>query len=96
MESSVRCPSPPNTYSYVWEENLCLTRKLVEKFFLFLCITNQFLALHPRSMDGLEEPFSAEKKFLQPTHHLPALISSYLAGDNKLSKKLPTTKDSTI
>jgi hypothetical protein len=29
-------------------------------------------------------------------HHLPALISSYLAGDNTSSKKLPATKDSTI
>jgi hypothetical protein len=29
-------------------------------------------------------------------HHLPALISSYLAGDNTLSKILPTTKDLTI
>jgi hypothetical protein len=29
-------------------------------------------------------------------HHLPALISSYLAGGNTLSKKLPPTKNSTI
>ncbi len=29
-------------------------------------------------------------------HHLPALISSYLAGDNTSSKKLPATKDSTV
>jgi hypothetical protein len=29
-------------------------------------------------------------------HHLPALISSYLAGDNTSSKKLPATKDSTL
>ena len=29
-------------------------------------------------------------------HHLPRLISSYLAGDNTSSKKLPATKDSTV
>jgi hypothetical protein len=29
-------------------------------------------------------------------HHLPALISSYLAGDNTSSKKLPATKDSAV
>jgi hypothetical protein len=28
--------------------------------------------------------------------NLPALISSYLAGDNTSSKKLPATKDSTV
>ncbi len=67
MESSICHPSPLNTYFYVWEENLGLTRKLVENYLLFMCITNQFLALHPRSMDGLEEPFSAKKIFLQPT-----------------------------
>ncbi len=68
MESSVRRPSPPNANSYVQEENLVLARKLVEIFLLFTCITNQFIALRPRSMDGLEEPFSAKKKFFQPTH----------------------------
>ncbi len=29
-------------------------------------------------------------------HHLPRLISSYLAGDNTSSKKLPATEDSTV
>ncbi len=31
-----------------------------------------------------------------PGHHLPALISSYLVGDNTSSKKLPATEDSTV
>jgi hypothetical protein len=57
MESSVCCLSPPNTYSYVQEENLGSTTKLVEDYILLTCITNQSLALHPQSMDGLEEPF---------------------------------------
>jgi hypothetical protein len=29
-------------------------------------------------------------------HHLPVLISSYLAGDNTSSKKLPATEDSIV
>jgi hypothetical protein len=37
-----------------------------------------------------------EKKKIQSSHHLPALISSYLAGDNTSSKKLPATEDSTV
>jgi hypothetical protein len=57
MESSVHLLSPLNTYSYVKEENLGSKRKFVESYLLFTCITNQILALHPRSMDGLEEPF---------------------------------------
>ncbi len=34
--------------------------------------------------------------FNYKVHHLPELISSYLAGDNTSSKILPATKDSTI
>jgi hypothetical protein len=34
MEFSVRRPSPPNTYSYVREENLGSTRKFVQKFLI--------------------------------------------------------------
>ncbi len=49
--------SPPNTYSYVREENLGSTRKFVEIYLLFMCITNLILALHMQSMNGLEEPF---------------------------------------
>jgi hypothetical protein len=40
VEFSVRCPSPPNTYSYVQEENSGSTRKLVEIYLLFMCISN--------------------------------------------------------
>jgi hypothetical protein len=56
----VRRPSPPNTYSYVKEENSGSTRKFVENHLLFTCITNKILALctiHPRSVDGLEKLF---------------------------------------
>jgi hypothetical protein len=61
MEFSVRRPSPPNTYSYVREENLCPTRKFVQNYELFMCISNLILAIHTQSMNGYEE------KFLQPT-----------------------------
>ncbi len=57
VEFSVRLLSPPNTYSYVQEENLGSTNKIVEIYLLFTCITNLILALHPQSMNGLEEPF---------------------------------------
>jgi hypothetical protein len=57
MEFSVHCPSPLNTYSYVREENSSSTRKRVEIYFLFTCITNLILALHTQSVNGLEEPF---------------------------------------
>jgi hypothetical protein len=50
MESSVHCLSPPNTYSYVQEENLGSPRKVVENQLLFSCITNQICALHQQSM----------------------------------------------
>ncbi len=49
MESSVRCPSTPNTYSYVREENSVSTRKFVENY-LFTCITNQILAEQLRKL----------------------------------------------
>jgi hypothetical protein len=71
MEVSVHCPSPPNTYSYVREENLGSTRKLVENHLLFMCITNQILALftiHPRSIDGLEKLFKDSEKKIPPAH----------------------------
>jgi hypothetical protein len=68
VEFSVRCPSPPNTYSYVREENLGSTRKFVQNCLLFTCISNLILAIHTQSMNGLEEPFSDNgENFLQPT-----------------------------
>ncbi len=54
---SVCCPSPLDTYSYVQEENLGSTRKFVEIYSLFTCITNLILATHMQSVNGLEEPF---------------------------------------
>jgi hypothetical protein len=60
MEFSVRRPSPPNTYSYVREENSGSTRKFVENHLLFTSIANQILALctiHPRSVDELDKIF---------------------------------------
>ncbi len=56
MEFSVRRPSPPNTYSYVQEENSGSTRKSVEIYLLFTCITNQILAIHMQSMNGVGLP----------------------------------------
>jgi hypothetical protein len=57
MEFSVCHPSPPNTYSYVREENLGSTRKSVEMYLLFTCITNLILAIHMQSVNELEETF---------------------------------------
>jgi hypothetical protein len=68
MESSVCLLSALNTNSYVREENLGLIRKCVESYFLFTCITNQILAIHPRSMDGLEELFQEGRKKVPPAH----------------------------
>ncbi len=53
-------PSPPNTYSYVREENLGSTRKFVQNYLLFTCISNLILAIHTQSqsINGLEEPFA--------------------------------------
>ncbi len=59
MEPFVHCLSPPNTYSYVQEENLGSTRKLVKNYFLFIInlFTIQILTLHLLSVDGLVESF---------------------------------------
>ncbi len=69
MEFSVRRPSPPNTYSYVREENSGSTRTSVEIYLEIACITNLILAIHnTQSVNGLEEPFKDSGiKFLQPT-----------------------------
>jgi hypothetical protein len=47
------------------------------------------------STDFKSVDFSRQNK-KSTDHHLPALISSYLAGDNISSKNLPATKDSTV
>jgi hypothetical protein len=57
MEFSVRRPSPPNIYSYVRGENLGSTRKFVQNYLLFTCVSNLILAIHTQIMNGLEEPF---------------------------------------
>ncbi len=44
MEFSVCHPSPPNTYSYVQEENLGSTKKSVEIYILFTCVRLCFCA----------------------------------------------------
>jgi hypothetical protein len=54
MEFSVRRPLPPNTYSYVQEENSGSTRKFVEIYFVFTCISNLILAIHMQSVNGLK------------------------------------------
>jgi hypothetical protein len=68
VEFSVRRPSPPKAYSHVREENSGLTRKVVQNYLWFTCITNLILAIHMQSVNGLEEPFyDSRGKFLQPT-----------------------------
>jgi hypothetical protein len=57
VEFSVRRPSPPNTYSYVQEENSGSTRKFVQNYILFTCISNLILAINMQIENGLEEPF---------------------------------------
>ncbi len=49
----MRRPSPPNTYSYVQEENSGSTRKFVENHLLFTCITNKFLNYVPYTRGAL-------------------------------------------
>jgi hypothetical protein len=67
----VHRPSPPNTYSYVREENSGSTGKFVQNYLLITCIPNLFLAIHTQSVNGLKEPLSlgqrSGEKFLQPT-----------------------------
>ncbi len=57
MEFSVHHPSPPNTYSYVREENSASTKKIIQNYLLFTCISNLILAMHTQSMNGLKERF---------------------------------------
>jgi hypothetical protein len=51
MESSVCCPSPPNTYSYVQEEHSGSTRKFVD-FFMFCVLPTKFMHLTGRAWAG--------------------------------------------
>ncbi len=67
MEFSVRRPSPPNTYSYVREENLGSMRKSIEIYLLFTWITNLILAIHLLCMGWRNLSKTVEKEFLQST-----------------------------
>jgi hypothetical protein len=71
MEFSVRHPSPPNTYSYVQEENLDSTIKFVKITYCLRVLPTKFLHYVPYTHAALMgwRNFSetAEKKFLQPT-----------------------------
>jgi hypothetical protein len=64
LEAFVHRLSPPNTYSFVQEENLGSTRKFVENYLLCTCITNKILALHSWSMGWRNLSKTAEKEFL--------------------------------
>ncbi len=69
MEFSVPRPSPPNTYSYVREENLGSTRKLVEIYLLFTCISNLILAIHTQIMNGRTQgTFLRQQRIVPPAH----------------------------
>jgi hypothetical protein len=69
VEFSVRCPSPPNTYSYVQEENSGSTRKSVEIYLLFTCITNLILAIHTLAeREWARETFLRQRKKKPPAH----------------------------
>ncbi len=61
MEFSVRCPSPPNTYSYE-RKKLGSTRKFVQNYLLFTCIFILILAIHMQSVNWLDEPFKTLEK----------------------------------
>jgi hypothetical protein len=77
MESSVLPPSPPNTYSYVLEENLGSTRKFVEIYYLFLCTYYQPKFVHYTSRvwaGGAILHKTVGRKFLQPTRSGGLLI----------------------
>jgi hypothetical protein len=42
-----------------WREgNLGSTRKFVQNYLLFTCISNQILAMHTQSVNRLKEPFA--------------------------------------
>jgi hypothetical protein len=51
----------------VQEKSLGSTRKFVENYLMFTCITNKILALHPWSVGWRNLSKTVEKEFLQPT-----------------------------
>jgi hypothetical protein len=68
MEFSVRLLSPPNTYSYVRVENLGSTRKFVEIYLLFTCITNLILALKKAEFEWAGGTFLRQRNKVPPAH----------------------------
>jgi hypothetical protein len=67
MDFSVHCPPPPNTYSYVQEENLGSTRKCVEIYLLFMCITNLICTTHAEH-EWAGGTFLRQQKKVPPAH----------------------------
>ncbi len=68
MEFSVHRPSPPNTYSYVWEEDLGSTRKFEQKLLIV------YVYYQPYSCNTYKEHEGAGGTFLRqrkkgPTAH---------------------------
>jgi hypothetical protein len=76
MKSSVLRPPPPNTYSYMQEENLGSSRKFVDNYLLFLCINTQICALHQQSMDWGNLSKTAGEKV--PPAHMQQMLLTYL------------------
>ena len=66
MEFSDHRSSPQNTHPYVGEENSGATRKFVQNYLLFTCISNLILAIHMQIMNGLKEPLSGKKSSSSP------------------------------
>ncbi len=68
MEFSFRRPSPPNTYSYVQEDNSGSTRKFIQNYLLFTCIFILILAIQMQIVNGIEEPFLRQQRKISPAH----------------------------
>jgi hypothetical protein len=72
VEFSVCPPSPPNTYSYVREENSGSTRKSVEISLLFTCILptyNLILAISTHAeREWAGGTFQRQRKKVPPAH----------------------------
>jgi hypothetical protein len=77
VEFSVRRPSPLNTYSYVQEENLGSTRKLVQNYLLFT-----YVYFQPNSCNTHAEHEWAQGTFLRQRRKVPPAHAQrvYLGG----------------
>ncbi len=65
MEFSVRCPSPPNTYSYAQEENSGSTRKNCTKLLIV------YVYFQPNSYNTHAECEWAQGTFLRQRRKVP-------------------------